>query len=72
MPFMKWNHWAVIILGVWLVLSPWLLGYAEFNLVAWNSVAVGALIIVFTFWNTLPPSISDSGKSNQINNNEVG
>lgn len=70
---MKWNHWAVIILGVWLILSPWILGYSELNLVTWNSIAIGALIIVFTFWNISLTSVSESvaKKTNQISNNEV-
>jgi len=70
---MKWNHWAVIILGVWLILSPWILGYSELNLVTWNSIVIGALIIVFTFWNISLTSVSESvaKKTNQISNNEV-
>jgi hypothetical protein len=58
---MKWNHWAIIVLGVWLLLSPWLLGYSELNLIVWNNIAVGALVIVFAFWNLSPPP---GGKSN--------
>lgn len=41
----------MLILGLWLLLSPWLLGFSAFNLVAWNNILVGALIIIFVFWH---------------------
>ncbi|MCL4404066.1 SPW repeat protein [Patescibacteria group bacterium] len=48
---MKWTQWILLILGLWLLLSPWLLGFSAFNLVAWNNILVGALIIIFVFWH---------------------
>lgn len=48
---MRWYHWALIVIGVWLLLAPWLLGFSELNLAAWNSIMAGALVIVFTLWN---------------------
>lgn len=52
---MKWNHWVIVGLGGWLIISPWLLGFAAFNLAVWNALVIGALIIVFIFWNFSPP-----------------
>lgn len=56
---MKWNHWIIISLAVWLLLSPWILGYSQLNLIVWNNIAVAALTIVFIFWN-----LSDNNKIN--------
>jgi hypothetical protein len=52
---MKWNSWVIVALGVWLVLAPWILGFSAFNLAAWNSVLMGVLAIIFSFWNLSEP-----------------
>ncbi len=52
---MRWHHWVIVGLGVWLLASPWLLGFAELNLVVWNNLLVGLLMIVFALWNFTPP-----------------
>jgi len=48
---MKWNSWALITVGAWLITAPWILGYASYNLVTWNSIAAGSMVIVLTLWN---------------------
>lgn len=55
---MKWQHWGVVVIGGWLILAPWILGYASVNLALWNSIAAGALLIVFTAWVITPPGNS--------------
>jgi hypothetical protein len=48
----EWQDWCNLILGIWLCLSPWLLGFTDQRAAAENAVAVGILIIVaevFTF-----------------------
>jgi hypothetical protein len=52
---MRWNNWLLLVLAFWLFVSPWLLGFSEFNLVVWNNILVGGLIVIFTFWNIAPP-----------------
>ncbi|MDP1706373.1 MAG: SPW repeat protein [bacterium] len=48
---MRWYHWVVVGLAIWLLISPWLLGYSGLNLIVWNNLIVAILLIVFTFWN---------------------
>ena len=48
----EWQDWCNLLLGIWLCLSPWLLGFADHRAAAENVVAVGILVIVaevFTF-----------------------
>jgi hypothetical protein len=52
---MSWNHWAVIAIGAWLIISPWILGFSVLNLAAWNSVLAGGLLIVMMVWDFTPP-----------------
>jgi len=51
---MRWYQWTVIGIGIWLLFSPWLLGFSELNLPAWNSVIAGILVIVFMLWSANP------------------
>jgi hypothetical protein len=43
--FREWEEWINIILGTWLVASPWALGIAS-TAARWNFIAVGALVLV--------------------------
>lgn len=43
----KWQDWGNLILGIWLFLSPFFLGYAGGNAAAWNSYILGVGISVF-------------------------
>jgi len=54
---MKWNNWLTIVLAVWLLISPWVLGFYGLNLVVWNNLLVGSLTVIFVLWN-----FSDSQK----------
>jgi hypothetical protein len=53
---MKWYQWFFIVLGLWLVVSPWFLGFSSLNLALWNNIVVGAIIILVVFWSISPPS----------------
>ena len=54
---MKWYHWAVFGLGIWLFISPWILGYSHINLMLWNNLLVGGLTVAFALWNFSPPEV---------------
>ena len=44
----RWQDWANVVLGVWLILSPAILGYAEAGtLAAPHSYAIGIAIAAF-------------------------
>ncbi|MEX0689821.1 MAG: SPW repeat protein [Candidatus Paceibacterota bacterium] len=48
---MNWNNWILIVIGVWSVLAPWILGFSGLNLVSWNSIMIGGLIVIFALWD---------------------
>ncbi len=52
---MPWNHWVIIAIAVWLIISPWLLGFSMLNLAVWNNILAGGLVIVMALWNFVPP-----------------
>ncbi len=45
-----WEEWANLLLGVWLIVSPFVLGFSAMQTVMLNTVIVGALIAALAFW----------------------
>ena len=37
----KWQDWASFALGLWLAISPWVMGYADHEAATWNAVIAG-------------------------------
>ena len=44
----KWAEWTNLILGLWLIASPWVLGFNAYWVAAANMVSVGLVIAVFS------------------------
>ena len=45
-----WEEWANLLLGVWLLVSPWVLGFSALQVITLNAVIVGALVGALAFW----------------------
>jgi len=44
---LRWQDFATLALGIWIALSPWILGFFdELPLATWNALVLGALIVV--------------------------
>jgi len=43
----------ILILGIWLVISPWVLGFFQYDIAAWNAIAVGVILIIFSLSRTI-------------------
>jgi hypothetical protein len=43
--------WAALIIGIWVLISPWLLGFADISLMKWSNVACGTAIILMNAWS---------------------
>ncbi len=52
---MKWYGWIFVGLGVWVLISPWVLGFSALNLALGNNVLAGIAIIILAFWGMVPP-----------------
>jgi hypothetical protein len=46
----KTLDWVNAAVGVWLVVSPFVLGYAAVVAATWNDILVGAVVIVLAAW----------------------
>jgi hypothetical protein len=45
----QWQDTASLVLGLWLLFSPWLLGYTGTAAVAWTAYVVGVIIAVAAY-----------------------
>jgi TRAP-type uncharacterized transport system fused permease subunit len=48
-----WEDMACAALGLWLMVSPWVLGFAAHETERTNSVIVGCLVTVLALWATV-------------------
>lgn len=46
----SWEEWGCVAIGIWLVLSPWMLGFTDNGLTAWTAVLCGSAITVLAAW----------------------
>lgn len=49
--FQKWEEWLSAVLGAWLVVSPWVLGFGVDHIATWNQIIVGIAVGIFAFWS---------------------
>lgn len=45
--------WTNAILGLWFVISPWVLGYSHVGMATTNSVVVGVVVMILACWSAL-------------------
>ena len=51
--FQKWEEWVIGLLGVWLIASPFMLGFSALAHALWNQLIVGVLAIALAAWAAL-------------------
>jgi len=47
---MKYLNWIQLVLGLWIFVSPWVLGFSSISTALWSNVIVGALVVIFALW----------------------
>lgn len=45
-----WQEWANLVLGAWLVVSPWTLGFSALQAATVNAVIVGLIVAALAIW----------------------
>lgn len=43
-------NWTQLVLGIWILISPWLLGFANISLMKWSNLLAGLIIILMNAW----------------------
>ena len=45
-----WEEWVNLVIGLWLILAPFALGFADQPVAMWNQIIVGILIGLDALW----------------------
>lgn len=53
--FHKWEEWVEAAFGLWLIASPYLLGFATQMNATWNHVIVGIIVAALAIWSAVGP-----------------
>jgi hypothetical protein len=44
------SRWALLLVGVWVLLSPWILGFSGIAVAKWSNVLAGLVIALVNAW----------------------
>jgi SPW repeat len=48
--FAEWEEWANLALGLWLIISPWILGFAASMPATWTHLIMGVAVAAASAW----------------------
>ncbi len=46
----RWEEWVNLVFGIWLIISPWVLGFNVVGRATQNMVVLGILMIILPLW----------------------
>jgi hypothetical protein len=49
--YQQWEEWLNAAIGVWVFISPWVLGASTDVKVLWNGLIIGALLVILALWS---------------------
>lgn len=58
---LQWEDWAGILIGAWMLVSPWVLGYSDQYAATMNALILGAVLVVEAFLNLDVHNIAEEG-----------
>ncbi len=51
-----WLSWFSFVLGLWLIIAPYVLSYSGLNFEHWNTTLVGIVVASLSAWSALTPT----------------
>ncbi|ULT55040.1 SPW repeat protein [Neobacillus drentensis] len=48
---MMWQLWLTGLIGVWLIISPWVYSFTSNAGAMWNSVILGIIVLILAIWS---------------------
>ena len=46
MQFAEWEEWVALIVGAFVIIAPWALGFAALHAAMWSCVVLGAIVVL--------------------------
>jgi len=50
-----WEEWVNLVLGIWLIISPFVLGFTGDSAALWNNIILGILVGGDALWAAMQP-----------------
>jgi len=47
---MKYLNWIQLVLGLWIFVSPWILGFSDIATALWSNIIAGGLVVILALW----------------------
>lgn len=44
------RNWIQLVIGVWLIVSPWLLGFSSITVMKWGNMIAGLILVLINVW----------------------
>lgn len=44
------ENWTELVIGIIMIISPWVLGFSDISLAKWCNVLIGLLLIIMSAW----------------------
>lgn len=51
------------IIGIWILISPWVLGYADFAPILWSNIIIGVATALLGMWGIFGGDTDSSNKN---------
>jgi hypothetical protein len=48
-----WMSWVNCLIGIWVLISPWVIGFARNHPATTNNVIIGIIIAILAFWSAV-------------------
>ncbi|MGD9739561.1 MAG: SPW repeat protein [Bauldia sp.] len=48
--YRPWEEWVSVLIGAWLVASPWVFGFTAATVLAWTVWVAGGVLVVLGLW----------------------
>lgn len=53
----QWQDWLKVVVGVYLFISPWILGFGAVSVAAWSGWILGTLVFTLGLWALAYPQL---------------
>ena len=51
----RWQEWVNLVVGAWVFISPWILGFSQDPASSWSAWVLGVLLVVVALWALAAP-----------------
>jgi len=44
------QNYIQLVIGIWILISPWLLGFSSISIMTWSNLIAGMILILINIW----------------------